>query len=66
MSFPERISEIYQRHGLRHILPYIGSSYEDASPTAFRVAVVGLNAYSEPSWEPKGDNLKRVPTTCPA
>lgn len=62
MSFTQRISDIYRRHKPRHILPFIGTSYENASPNAFRVAVIGLNAYSEPSWEPEGEEALRHET----
>lgn len=62
MSFTQRICDIYQHHEPRHILPFIGASYENASPNAFRVAVIGLNAYSEPSWEPKGEEALRYET----
>jgi hypothetical protein len=58
MSFADRIRELYQRRGPRHILPFIGASYSDPSSRAFRVAVVGLNAYSEPSWAPSDDTLR--------
>jgi hypothetical protein len=45
VSFAAKIADIYQGHGPKHLLPFIGQSYENGSPEAFRVAVVGLNAY---------------------
>lgn len=55
MSFAAKITNIYQAHRPRHLLPFIGKSYENGSPDAFRVAVVGLNAYvSHGDW-PKDD-----------
>jgi hypothetical protein len=51
MSFATKISAIYRAHGPKHLLPFIGQSYENGSPEAFRVAVIGLNAYiSDGDW----------------
>lgn len=51
MSFNAKIANLYRKHGPKHLFPFIGRSYEDGSPEAFRVAVVGLNAYvSDGDW----------------
>lgn len=56
MTFTAKISAIYRAHAPKHLLPFIGQSYKDGSPEAFRVAVLGLNAYvSDGDW-PKDDS----------
>ena len=43
-SFSEKILDLYSRRK-SYIMPYIGAHFEAVVPQAFRVAVVGLNAY---------------------
>jgi hypothetical protein len=59
MNFSSRIAKVYQRHGTKHILPFIGASYESRTPDAFRLAVVGLNAYiSNGDWPTRDQTLR--------
>ncbi len=40
-------------------LPFIGASYENADPTTFRVAVIGINAYvSDGDWPKDRDKMR--------
>lgn len=51
MAFAACIKSIYEACGPDHILPFIGAAYKSAEPSAFRVAVIGLNAYvSDGDW----------------
>jgi len=51
MTFTASINVTYEAHGTDHILPLIGAAYEDADPSVFQVAVVGINAYvSKRDW----------------
>ena len=43
-SFSEKILDLYS-HRKSYIMPYIGAHFETVVPHAFRVAVIGLNAY---------------------
>jgi hypothetical protein len=59
MTFSDRIAKIYSAHGPRHLLPFVGQSYENASCGVFRVAVVGINAYlCGDDWHKPGKVLR--------
>jgi hypothetical protein len=55
MTFGADIGSLYRQHGPNHILPFIGGSYEARDPKAFRVAVVGINAYATNAELRKGN-----------
>ncbi len=58
MTFTSKIEAIYEAHGPDHMLPFIGTAYENADPTTFRIAVVGINAYvSSGDWPTDRDKL---------
>jgi hypothetical protein len=60
VSFAAKVANIYQGHGPRHLLPFIGQSYKEDSPDAFRVAVIGLNAYvSDGDWPKNSAELQK-------
>jgi hypothetical protein len=59
MTFGERIKGIYEACGPDHLLPFIGASYEDGDSTAFRAAVIGLNAYvTDGDWPKDRTHLR--------
>jgi len=62
MSLHDEINTLYWGHGTRHILPFIGDSYDQPSDE-LRVLVVGLNAYiSDGDWpEDDTDVQQRYP-----
>lgn len=58
MSLRHDIQTQYQRHGSRHILPFIGSAYE-LSDDSFRVLSLGFNAYvSDGDWPDDENELQ--------
>lgn len=41
------------------MLPFIGTAYENADPTTFRIAVIGINAcVSDGDWPEDRDMLR--------
>lgn len=51
MTLAQAMTALYDQHGPANLLPFIGAAYEQASQTAFRMMVIGINSYiSEQDW----------------